>query len=353
MAKNLILVTGIDIKPEYNRTLIILNGLRELGYEIQEYEFKKFNKEVAKKINEYSREAYFTYVPSFCHKSVSFVKKNSVCDVVFDPLISKYMTNIKDYKKYSKVSYEALRSLYRDFRSSMKADFLIFDTIAHRDYFIKKYNIPFKKTGIVYVGANTKDFNENAKLEKDTTGKFRVGFVGNFIPLQGVLNILAAAKLLKEEKDIELILIGDGYEYQQAIEFKEKHSLDNVIFEGRVDYSKLDSYINSFDICLGIFGNTLKSNVVIPNKIFNYASCSQPVLTMDTKAVTEVFKHGENIYLCKAEAEDIANSIKNLKANPVLCKKLGRNGFETVCKKYNETKIATALLSQYQDFKQN
>jgi len=353
MTNKLILVTGIDIKPEYNRTLIILNGLRELGYEILEYEFKKFDEKVAKKIAEKSKDAYFTYVPSFCHKSVSFVKKHSVCDVVFDPLISKYMTNIKDYKKYSKLGYESLRSLYRDFRSSMKADFLIFDTLAHRDYFIKKYKIPVDKTGIVYVGANTKDFDKNAELKKVPNAKFRVGFVGNFIPLQGVLNILAAAKLLKEEKDIEFILIGDGYEYQQAIEFKEKHSLEQVIFEGRVDYSNLDSYINSFDICLGIFGNTLKSNVVIPNKVFNYASCSQAVLTMETKSVKEVFKHGENIYLCKAEAEDIANSIENLKANPGLRKKLGENGFNTVCGDYNENKIAKALLSQYQDFKQN
>lgn len=353
MTKKLILVTGIDIKPKYNRTLIILNGLRELGYEIREYEFKKFSKEAAKKINEYSREAYFTYVPSFCHKSVSFVKNNSVCDVVFDPLISKYMTNIKDYKKYSKIGYEALRSLYRDLRSSTKADFLIFDTNAHRDYFIKKYNIPFKKTGVVYVGANTKDFNENAELSKDTTGKFRIGFVGNFIPLQGVLNILAAAKILKEEKDIEFILIGDGYEYQQAIEFKENHSLDKVIFEGRVDYNNLDCYLNSFDICLGIFGNTLKSNVVIPNKIFNYASCGQPILTMETKAVKEIFKHEEDIFLCKAEPPEIAAAIMKLRNDPNLLKKLGDNGFNKVCKDFNEIKIATSLLSQYQNFKQN
>jgi glycosyltransferase involved in cell wall biosynthesis len=325
-----------------------------LGYEIREYKFKKFNKEAAKNITEYSREAYFTYVPSFCHKSVSFVKKHSVCNVVFDPLISKYMTNIKDYKKYNKIGYEALRSLYRDLRSTTKADFLIFDTHAHRDYFIKKYNLSSNKTGIVYVGANTKDFESKPQLgEQQNTKKFRIGFVGNFIPLQGVLKILKAAKLLKEEKDIEFVFIGNGYEYQQAVEFQQQNNLVQVIFEGRVDYTNLDNHINNFDLCLGIFGNTLKSNLVIPNKIFNYASCGQPILTMETAAVKEVFKHEENIYLCKAEAQEIANSIKILRDNPELRQKLGKNGFDMVCKDYNENKIATALISQYQNFKEN
>lgn len=353
MSKNLIFITGIGIDPQYNRTLILLNGLKELGYEIREYKFNKFDTEAAKKIKEYSRDAYFTYVPSFCHKSVSFVKKHSVCDVVFDPLISKYMTNIKDYKKYSKIGYESLRSIYRDLRSSSKADFLIFDTNAHRNYFVEKYNISLKKTGIVYVGANTMDFDTNAKLDMEQSDKLRIGFIGNFIPLQGVLNILEAAKLLKDEKDIEFVLIGNGYEYEQAIAFKEKHALKQVIFEGRVDYSKLDQYINSFDICLGIFGNTLKSNVVIPNKIFNYVSCGQPVLTMETKAIKEAFKHEENIFLCKAEAAEIAKSIKILKDNPDLRKKIGENGYTMVCKYYNENQIATSLLTQYQRFKEN
>jgi len=325
-----ILVTGKDIETSYNRTLIILNGFKKLGYEIIEFNFKKFDKHSARKISKLSEEAYFTYIPSFGHKSVSFVKKNSVCDVVFDPLISKYMTNIHDYKRYSKIGYEALRSLYRDLRSSMKADFLIFDTYAHRDYFIKKYKIPINKTGIVYVGANTRDFDNQAVPDKSANTKFKIGFIGNFIPLQGVLKILESAKLLKGEKDIEFILIGNGHEYEQAVEFKKKYDLANVIFEGRVDYSNLDSYINSFDICLGIFGNTIKSNVVIPNKIFNYASCGQPILTMETEAVKEVFKHGEDIFLCKAEAREMAEAIKALKDDPNLRKKLGSNGYNMV-----------------------
>ncbi len=353
MEKKLILITGIDIDLQYNRTLIILNGLRELGYEIQEYKFEKFDKEAAENIGKYSFKAYFTYIPCFCHKSVSFVKKHSVCDVVFDPLISKYMTNIKDYKKYNKFGYEALRSLYRDLRSTSKADFIIFDTHAHQNYFIKKYNLSSNKTGIVYVGANTKDFKSKPQLEKQNNKKFRIGFVGNFIPLQGVLNILEAAKLLKDRKDIEFVFIGNGYEYKKAVEFKQQNNLLQVIFEGRVDYTNLDEHINNFDLCLGIFGNTIKSNLVIPNKIFNYASCGRPILTMETPAVMEVFKHKKNIYLCKAEAGEIAKSIKSLKANPELRKELGENGFNTVCQDYNEKKIATALLSQYQSFKEN
>ena len=271
--------------------------------------------------------------------------------MVFDPLISKYMTNIGDYKKYGKFSYEAIRSKYRDSSSLKKADFVIFDTLAHRKYFFEKYNIPPEKTGIVYVGANTKDFKkETPAVEKDPS-IFRVGFVGHFIPLQGVLSILEAAKLMKDEQQVQFYFIGKGFEYEQARKFVEEHQLKQVVFEGMVDYTALDSYINSFDLCMGIFGKTLKAGVVIPNKIFNYASCARPVLTMESKAIKEIFTHKEDIYLCKPEAGAITTAIKSLMKDPGLRKKLGDAIYKKTSEAFAEKETAASLLAQYEKFK--
>ena len=351
MRAKTILVTGLNLDLQYNRNLVILNGLKKLGFKIETFSFSKFNRPAAEKIREISKTAYFTFIPSFGHKSVSFVKKNSHCDLVFDPLISKYMTNIHDYRSHHSFSYEALRSWYRDKVSTSKADFVIFDTSTHREYFLKKYKLPKEKTGVVYVGANNTDFDGKKFPKLPNSGKFRVGFVGHFIPLQGVLKILKAASLMKDETDIEFYFIGEGYQFEKAKKYARDHQLDQVIFEGQVDYEQLDSYINSFDLCMGIFGDTLKANVVIPNKIFNYASCGRPVLTMDSNAIKEVFTHNRDIFLCKPKAEEMVRSIKSLKENMNLRTTLGKNIYNLVSQNYDEKKTAASLVSQYENFK--
>ncbi|WP_029035034.1 glycosyltransferase [Salinimicrobium terrae] len=353
MNQKYILVTGYNVDTRYNRSLIILNGFKKIGYEVTEFPFNKFNKSTARKIKELSNNAQFILVPSFGHKSVNFVKRNSSCDVVFDPLISKYMTNIHDYKSHHKFSYEALRSWYRDKVSINKADFVIFDTSEHRRYFSEKYGIAKKRTGIVYVGSNSRDFKRETPGIEKSPEIFRIGFIGHFIPLQGILKILEVARQLKKEKDIEFYIIGQGYQYEEAKNYAEDYQLEQVIFKGQVDYKRLDSYINSFDLCLGIFGDTFKARVVIPNKIFNYASCGRPVLTMDSDAIREVFTHNKNIYLCEARPEEMVRSIRFLKENLGLRKKLGDNIYELISKNYNEEKTAASLLSQYEDFKRN
>ncbi len=351
MSSKIILVTGQNLDLQYNRNQVILKGLEKLGYKIEAFSFNKFDQASAKQIRELSNKAYFTYIPSFGHKSVRFVKKNSACDVVFDPLISKYMTNVKDYNSYGKYSYESLRSQYRDKSSITKADFVIFDTSAHREYFLKKYQIPKEKTGVVHIGANNNQFDPKKKPKLSNNGNFRIGFVGHFIPLQGVLTILEAAKLKKDDPEIEFIFLGEGFEFKKALTFAKENDLNNVIFTGKVAYHELDAYLNSFQLSLGIFGDTLKSSVVIPNKIFNYASCALPILTMESKAIKEVFSHRENIYLCKPDAVSISEAISDLKNNANLRKNLGKNVFDLVSENYNEVETASSLISQYEAFK--
>lgn len=351
MSSKTILVTGLNLDLHYNRNLVILTGLEKLDFKIEAFSFSKFNKSAAEKIREISKSAYFTFIPSFGHKSVGFVKKNSQCDVVFDPLISKYMTNIYDYRSHRSFSYEALRSWYRDKTSINKADFVIFDTSAHKKYFLKKYKIPKEKTGVVYVGANSTDFDRKKSPKLPNRGKFRVGFVGHFIPLQGVLKILEAASLMKKEKDVEFYFIGEGYQFEEAKKYVKKNQLEQVIFEGQVDYKQLDSYINSFDLCMGIFGKTLKAGVVIPNKIFNYASCGKPVLTQETNAIKEIFSHKNNIYLCTPEAKEMVKAILTLKNDPKLREKLGENIYKKVIEEFAEKETAASLLEQYKNFK--
>lgn len=339
-----ILVTGM-YEPKYNRTLIILNGLKKLGYDVLEYPYEHANAETARKIRDLSQNTVFTFLPSFTHKSVPFVKKHTTSPLVFDPLVSKYMTNVLDYKHYPPWSLSALKDKYRDKQALKNSDFIIFDTKAHQKYFLDCYKIDKRKTGVVYVGTNTNAFKSGLKL-KDRD-KLVVGFVGGFIPLHGIFVILDAAKILRDNKDICFKLIGTGFQYEAARKYAEEHQLSNVSFLGWVPYDELGNVLNQFDICLGIFGNNEKSHVVIPNKIFHYASCAKPVITMETQAIKEIFTHQENVFLTKPAGNDLAQAIIYLKNNPEIRTKIAMKMHNLVNDNFNETATAKSLITQF------
>ncbi len=267
--------------------------------------------------------------------------------MVFDPLISKYVTNVLDYQHYGKWSYGALKDRFRDRTAVKKADLVIFDTQAHQDYFVKHYGLPLQKTGVVYLGSNTKAFGASGHtLQTDKV--FTVGFVGGFIPLQGVFVILKAARKLK---DFRFVLIGDGFQFKAAQEFVAKHRLDNVFFPGRLPYGKLDETIAAFDICLGIFGDNVKAHLVIPNKIFHYATCGKPTITMESASIREVFTPDHDIKLCAANPEALAESIKTLHGSPEKARHMGMEMKKLIDGKYNEIEVSRMLITAFERFK--
>lgn len=342
-----ILITGQNIDINYNRTRVLVKGWELLGYKVMVLNFQEKNKTTSRKIQELSKEASFTFLPSFTHKSVGFVKKHSIAPVVFDPLISKFMTYVLDYKNYSKWNYGGIRTSFRDKSSIGKADFVIFDTIQHQEYFLNKYRLDKAKTGVVYLGCNNQDFY---KTTEESHPGFVVGFVGAFIPLQGVMKILEAAKLLQDYKEIFFEFIGKGHDFMNAKNFVQLNHLSNVRFLDHIQYEKVNEYVNHYDVCLGIFGTSIKTQVVIPNKVFNYASCGKAIITTDTKAIRECFIHEENIYLVDGSPESISKGILAVKENQQLKVKLEKNVHELALRRFDELSTARSFFAQFSAF---
>lgn len=332
-----ILVTGA-YETDYNRTLIILEGLRKLGHEVIEYAYAKRCSKTAQNIRSMSASCDYVFMPSFTHKCVPFVKKNITKPLIFDPLISKWLTNVHDYKKVRRFSFKAWRDFRRDRNTMSMADKVIADTNAHADWFAKTFNIPREKFITAYVGANCEEF----KPAPVKNTKFTVGFYGGFIPLQGTLNIIEAINILKSE-DINFELIGTGFEYEKAKSLIKKYQLD-ITLPGWVKYDELAKKINSYDVCLGIFGKTTKANLVIPNKVFHYAACGKAIITMDSPAIREAFNNNENILLSSSDPQDIADKILELKNNPEKVSLLGKNIRALMLEKYDIKSIAEQVL---------
>ena len=339
-----ILFTG-DYEPNYNRTRIIRKGLILGGHEVIDFPFKKLNKS---EILEKASDCEFIFMPSFTHKQVHAVKKlfpNK--KVIFDPLVSRHMTRIFDYKLAPRWGLSALRNYLRDKKSMSVADFVVTDTEAHMNYFNMKFGIPLAKMAPLYIG---NDFDVYApEGQKTKSNIFTVGFYGGFIPLQGVMNILEAAQILKDQNDIQFCLVGSGFEFEKAKSFVSESGLNNVELPGWIqNENELAAKICEFDICLGIFGDTIKSDLVIPNKVYHYAACAKPIITKKSPAIQELFSHEKDIYLCGTRGQDIAELVLKVKSEPQRAEQIGQLAYHNLLANFSSEMVGAKLVSYYE-----
>jgi len=336
-----ILFTG-DYDQKYNRTKVILDGLSTMPeVEIFHYPFrarKKFNKE---ELVQHINNADFIYMPSFTHNEVPVVRKLTNKKIVFDPLISRYLTKVFDYKLVWKYSPRAFKNFRKDKKAMQLANHIFADTLAHKNYFVDTFSIDAHKISVLPIGISLSDFSP---LPKDESSEFVLGFYGGFIPLQGVSQILETALLLKNHTDIKFQLIGNGFQFEEMKQLAQKYSLTNVSFLGWIASEELPHYIAQWDVCLGIFGNTLKSDLVIPNKIYHYAAMQKPIITKESKGIQELLTHNENVFLTKNFPQYISKAILELKNNTELRTAIANNAHAFMSKELNEREIATKFL---------
>ncbi|MBN2487163.1 MAG: glycosyltransferase [Bacteroidales bacterium] len=338
-----ILVTG-DYDPGYNRTKIILDGLLSRSdVQVMEYPFSRNNRFSPERFRSLSDKADVVFLPSFTHSSVLVARRHTNKPIAFDPLISRYLTKVFDYKLVWKYSPRALKNYLKDKRALKASDIIFADTHSHKHYYCKTFNIPPEKVKVLHIGANTSEFKPEGN-DKLSGEDFIVGFYGGFIPLQGVKNIVKAAQLLTSYKTVKVELIGNGFEFDAIKKYIESKNIENVCLKGWKPYEELAGFINNWKVCLGVFGATKKAGLVIPNKIYHYAAMGKATITKNTEAISEVFSDGETIVLCSGEPEEIAARILDLYRNNNKRVDIGNRAEKLIRNGYDHHSIARKFL---------
>lgn len=339
--------------PGYARNWVLINGLRKNGLEVLECResssgFLKFLK-LFLKYWKFARK-YDVMIVGFPGQEVMFLARfltfrlgsRRAKPIIFDAFTSHYGGYILDRKKFPKHGWRAKYYKFLDKWSCRLADVVLLDTEAHINFFLKEFGLDKGKFRRLFVGTNSELFYPRDVLE-EKHGNFLIHFHGYYIPLQGVKHIIKAAKLL-EGRDIQFNLIGRGQTHSDDLKLARELGVKNINFIGPVPYHVLPEYINKADICLGIFGDTDKAELVIPNKVFEALACKKPVITSDTIAIRELLKDGENVILCKrADSEDLAVKILTLRDDMQLKNKIAENGYQLFKDKLTGKQIGLEL----------
>lgn len=320
-------------ESSYARTRILLKAMESAGLNVLDCSYPKkiFFRYIYGfwKFLSYKKKADIIFVGFLGQHLMPIVRLLTNKKIIFDAFVSVYLTLVFDRKSIPDKGLRSQLARWIDQKSCQNADKVLLDTHQQIEFFVKEYSLDQNKFERILVGSDDNIMTPQDASEAD---EFLVHFHGEFQGLHGVEYILKAAALIP---DISFQVIGKGRDWKKALRLATELSLKNIRFIDPVPYEELPKYMSKASVCLGLFGDTIKTQAVIPHKVYEALAVKRAVITSDTPAVRELLIHKKDAYLCEAaNPESLANAITELKNNPSLRKSIaeaGRKTFDTHC----------------------
>jgi len=200
--------------------------------------------------------------------------------LVADAFISLYDTIVLDRQLLRAGGLPAKLLFAVETRAFRFADTMIVDTPMTAAHLASLFKLPFEK--FVPVSLATDEYLFTPSAYEVGGEDCRVLFIGTLIPLHGVPTIVEAAAALQGRRDIRLKIIGDGQE-NAALEQYAATANSNIEWQREwLSSARIAEEIAMADICLGIFGDTEKTQRVLPFKLYAYSRIGRCIITAGT-----------------------------------------------------------------------
>ena len=344
---------GFD--PEYPRTRGLREGLEAQGVEVRSLAVSPragFGARQASIIASWATrgagvDAFL--VPSFGHRDVallSLLANVSGAPLLFDPLVSRWDTQVRDIGRVPERTPSAARLRLSDRISMGLADTVLCDTWEHGEFFSTAFGVPRRKLARVPVGADREAFARGAARSSATPAPdaapeaprrpLEVAFVGGFLPLHGMAVIVQAAARLEARHGPDFArftLAGHGMHAYLVDRDIAALGLRSVRRLPRIPYGDALSVMSKADVALGIFGTSEKAGRVVPHKVYQSLALGVPTVTRRSAAIAEFFRDGrdgqkgeELVTIPAGDAAALARVLEELAADPARRGRIGAAG---------------------------
>lgn len=126
-----------------------------------------------------------------------------------------------------------------------------------------------------------KDTLSSNELQISLPEGFIVMFAGNIGEAQDFESVMKAAKLLKNEKEIKFVILGDGRKKTWIEEYCKQNSLDNNVYcLGRFPLATMPSFFEKANVMLISLKDEPILNLTLPAKIQAYMTSCKPIIGM-------------------------------------------------------------------------
>ena len=178
--------------------------------------------------------------------------------------------------------------------------------------------------------------------------EYRDKFICLYAGAHGVSNdlgvILSAAGLLRNQKEVVFVLVGDGKEKLNLQASAAEERLPNVIFLPPVAKEEMVRVILGADACIAILKPLELYKTTYPNKVFDYMAAGRPVILAIDGVIRKVVEGSKaGIFSQPGDPQAMADVVLHLLAHPGEAVKMGKNGRKYVISHFNRAVISDQL----------
>lgn len=197
-------------------------------------------------------------------------------------------------------------------------------------------------TELLYPGEACSEYHEIFQLQE----KVAFVYVGTHAFYHGLDTLVRAAELLKEDRRIRIVMIGDGPERERIRNLVSAKGLENVVF-GRVPYERTSDLYSVAYASIATLRNIPVAQAMRLSKVFPSLSCGVPVIYSGRGEAAELLtQHRCGVTVNPEDSNALAEAMVRLADNPSLRNELGKNGRALVQHEYSWSTIVDRWLRE-------
>jgi glycosyltransferase involved in cell wall biosynthesis len=266
------------------------------------------------------------------------------------PEIMKMYEHVKSFPGNILISVKQWQKYQRKYVP--KSQHLILVTNEAKEYYAKEFAINKNK---IYVVSNFVDldaFNNykiDLKIIEKYKDKFVVVYLGDTGSRRGTIDILKAAKKLKNIQKLEYIIIGTSKIQEKLSKLMKKWNLTNVQLIGWLPFNIAFSYLKAANLGISPLQKNIHHNTTYANKIFQYMAAELPILVSDCDSQKNIVEKENCGYVFETgNVEQLSNLLKKIIKDKNL-QKYAENAILAVDRRYNLNTMKKQLLDLYNE----
>lgn len=179
---------------------------------------------------------------------------------------------------------------------------------------------------------------------------FKIMFAGNIGSSQDFETIIKAAIILKDQKNIHFLILGNGVMKDWAEAEVKKYNLSSTFhFIGRKPLESMPNYYAKADVMLMSLTNTDLFSITVPSKLQSYLASGKPILASMNGEGAEIVNNWKAGMTCPASSPQLlANTILAMsELSQSELEKMGRNAFQCYESEFERDKLITLLENEF------
>lgn len=179
-------------------------------------------------------------------------------------------------------------------------------------------------------------------------GGFSVMFAGNIGAAQGVEVIVEAATLLKDNKDIQFVVLGDGSCRQWMLQQVADRNLTNLHLPGRFPVETMPGFMQKASALLVTLADREIFAATVPNKVQAYLAAGRPIIAcLPGEGARLVVEAKAGVGVKAEDGKALAEAVLGLyRMSESERDEMGRNGRAYFYEHYDHERLVDQLIDE-------